>query len=76
MIVPFILLGGITGSLLRRLIAGVQHVVVNAAGCGSSMKEYAELLRDGDRRNVVDAYRYWRRDAVAVTVVWPTRSGR
>jgi glycolate oxidase iron-sulfur subunit len=26
--------------------AGVQHVVVNAAGCGSSMKEYAELLRD------------------------------
>ena len=23
-----------------------------------------ELLRDGDRRNVVDAYRYWRRDAV------------
>ena len=22
------------------------------------------LLRDGDRRNVVDAYRYWRRDAV------------
>jgi glycolate oxidase iron-sulfur subunit len=26
--------------------AGVEHVVVNAAGCGSSMKEYAELLRD------------------------------
>ncbi|MFC7496590.1 MULTISPECIES: (Fe-S)-binding protein [unclassified Nocardioides] len=24
--------------------AGVEHVVVNAAGCGSSMKEYAELL--------------------------------
>ena len=23
-----------------------------------------ELLREGDRRNVVDAYRYWRRDAV------------
>ncbi|MGH3977899.1 MAG: TrmH family RNA methyltransferase [Pseudonocardiaceae bacterium] len=23
-----------------------------------------ELLRDGDRRNVVDDYRYWRRDAV------------
>jgi tRNA G18 (ribose-2'-O)-methylase SpoU len=23
-----------------------------------------ELLRDGDRRNVVDLYRYWRRDAV------------
>ncbi|KAA2248446.1 RNA methyltransferase [Solihabitans fulvus] len=23
-----------------------------------------ELLADGDRRNVVDAYRYWRRDAV------------
>ncbi|UZJ25027.1 RNA methyltransferase [Rhodococcus antarcticus] len=23
-----------------------------------------ELLRDGDRRNVVDAYRYWRLDAV------------
>jgi glycolate oxidase iron-sulfur subunit len=26
--------------------AGVDHVVVNAAGCGSSMKEYAELLAD------------------------------
>ena len=25
---------------------GVERVVVNAAGCGSSMKEYAELLRD------------------------------
>jgi tRNA G18 (ribose-2'-O)-methylase SpoU len=24
-----------------------------------------ELLGDGDRRNVVDAYRYWRREAVA-----------
>jgi tRNA G18 (ribose-2'-O)-methylase SpoU len=23
-----------------------------------------ELLTDGDRRNVVDAYRYWRRDAI------------
>jgi len=23
-----------------------------------------ELLRDGDRRNVVDGYRYWRRDAI------------
>jgi glycolate oxidase iron-sulfur subunit len=26
--------------------AGVDHVVVNAAGCGSSMKEYAALLAD------------------------------
>ena len=26
--------------------AGVEFVVVNAAGCGSSMKEYAELLAD------------------------------
>ena len=26
--------------------AGVEHVVVNAAGCGSSMKEYAALLAD------------------------------
>jgi tRNA G18 (ribose-2'-O)-methylase SpoU len=24
----------------------------------------AELLRDGDRRNVVDAYRYWRHEAI------------
>jgi glycolate oxidase iron-sulfur subunit len=35
----------------RRLLdtfaaAQVDYVVVNAAGCGSSMKEYAELLRD------------------------------
>jgi glycolate oxidase iron-sulfur subunit len=26
--------------------AGVEYVVVNSAGCGSSMKEYAELLAD------------------------------
>jgi glycolate oxidase iron-sulfur subunit len=26
--------------------AGVDYLVVNAAGCGSSMKEYGELLRD------------------------------
>jgi glycolate oxidase iron-sulfur subunit len=26
--------------------AGVDHVVVNAAGCGSTMKEYGELLAD------------------------------
>jgi glycolate oxidase iron-sulfur subunit len=26
--------------------AGVEHVVVNAAGCGSSMKEYGQLLAD------------------------------
>jgi glycolate oxidase iron-sulfur subunit len=35
----------------RRLIdtferTGVEHVVVNAAGCGTAMKEYAELLAD------------------------------
>jgi glycolate oxidase iron-sulfur subunit len=35
----------------RRLVdrfdrAGVEHVVVNAAGCGSAMKEYADLLAD------------------------------
>ena len=35
----------------RRLLdsfadAGVEHVVVNSAGCGSSMKEYGDLLRD------------------------------
>ncbi|MEU7901544.1 heterodisulfide reductase-related iron-sulfur binding cluster [Actinoplanes sp. NPDC049118] len=29
--------------------AGVDFVIVNAAGCGSSMKEYAELLRDEPR---------------------------
>ncbi|HZA16657.1 MAG TPA: glycolate oxidase subunit GlcF [Pseudonocardiaceae bacterium] len=27
-------------------VAGVDYVVVNAAGCGSAMKEYAHLLRD------------------------------
>ena len=26
--------------------AGVEHVVVNAAGCGSAMKDYADLLAD------------------------------
>ncbi len=39
-------------SLARRLVdvfdrAGVDAVVVNAAGCGSAMKEYAELVADG-----------------------------
>jgi glycolate oxidase iron-sulfur subunit len=29
--------------------AGVEQIVVNAAGCGSSMKEYAELLEDDPR---------------------------
>jgi tRNA G18 (ribose-2'-O)-methylase SpoU len=27
-----------------------------------------ELLRDGDRRNVVDKYRYWRREAVVADI--------
>ena len=27
-----------------------------------------ELLRDGDQRNVVDAYRYWRRDVVVAHI--------
>jgi tRNA G18 (ribose-2'-O)-methylase SpoU len=27
-----------------------------------------DLLRDGDRRNVVDAYRYWRREAVVAAL--------
>ncbi len=30
----------------RSQTAGVERIVVNAAGCGSSMKEYAELLAD------------------------------
>jgi glycolate oxidase iron-sulfur subunit len=39
------------GAFARRTIdvfdrAGVEQVVVNAAGCGSAMKEYAHLLRD------------------------------
>jgi glycolate oxidase iron-sulfur subunit len=29
--------------------AGVERIVVNAAGCGSTMKEYAELLEDDPR---------------------------
>ncbi|MGZ4292754.1 MAG: (Fe-S)-binding protein [Solirubrobacteraceae bacterium] len=30
--------------------AGVEHVVVNAAGCGSAMKEYGELLGTAEAR--------------------------
>ncbi|MGH3750184.1 MAG: (Fe-S)-binding protein, partial [Micromonosporaceae bacterium] len=30
--------------------AGVDHIVVNAAGCGSAMKEYGHLLRDDPER--------------------------
>ncbi|MGH3792917.1 MAG: (Fe-S)-binding protein, partial [Pseudonocardiaceae bacterium] len=34
-------------TLIERFeVAGVDHVVVNAAGCGSAMKEYGHLLRD------------------------------
>ncbi|MGH3985028.1 MAG: (Fe-S)-binding protein [Pseudonocardiaceae bacterium] len=34
-------------ALIERFeVAGVDYVVVNAAGCGSAMKEYAHLLRD------------------------------
>jgi glycolate oxidase iron-sulfur subunit len=34
-------------ALIERFeITGVDYVVVNAAGCGSAMKEYAHLLRD------------------------------
>ena len=34
-------------ALIERFeLAGVDYVVVNAAGCGSAMKEYAHLLRD------------------------------
>jgi len=33
-------------------------------GSAESGRLDPELLRDGDRRNVVDAYRYWRQDAI------------
>lgn len=37
-------------SLIDRFdAAGVDYVVVNAAGCGSAMKDYAHLLRDDPR---------------------------
>ncbi|TDE41957.1 4Fe-4S dicluster domain-containing protein [Nonomuraea mesophila] len=38
--------------------AGVDTVVVNAAGCGSSMKEYAELLGREPRFKVADLSEY------------------
>ncbi|GAA2205757.1 heterodisulfide reductase-related iron-sulfur binding cluster [Nonomuraea monospora] len=38
--------------------AGVDTVVVNAAGCGSSMKEYAELLEHEPAFRVVDLSEY------------------
>ncbi|MGH3763822.1 MAG: glycolate oxidase subunit GlcF [Pseudonocardiaceae bacterium] len=34
------------GLIERFQAAGVDHIVVNAAGCGSAMKDYAHLLRD------------------------------
>ncbi len=38
---------GFARSIIDRFeAAGVDHVVVNSAGCGSAMKEYAHLLRD------------------------------
>jgi glycolate oxidase iron-sulfur subunit len=39
-------IGFARGLIDRFDAAGVDHVVVNAAGCGSAMKEYAHLLRD------------------------------
>ncbi|MBA2738344.1 MAG: rRNA methyltransferase [Nocardioidaceae bacterium] len=35
-----------------------------AAGSELAARLDPDLLRDGDRRNVVDAYRYWRHDAI------------
>lgn len=34
----------------------------------SDQRYDAELLRDGDRRNVVDAYRYWTREAIVADI--------
>lgn len=41
-----------------------------------------ELLRDGDRRNVVDGYRYWTLEAIVADLdarrhpfTWPSRTG-
>jgi glycolate oxidase iron-sulfur subunit len=34
-----------------RAFAGVDHIVVNAAGCGSAMKEYGDLLDTPDARD-------------------------
>jgi Fe-S oxidoreductase len=39
------------------LAAGADYIVVNAAGCGSTMKEYAELL-EGDRSYAEKAARF------------------
>ena len=39
------------------------------AGTWPSEPRYdPDLLRDGDRRNVVDAYRYWRREAIVADI--------
>ena len=35
-----------------------------AAGSAEAARLDPHLLRDGDRRNVVDAYRYWRHEAI------------
>jgi len=35
-----------------------------AAGSAEAARLDPNLLRDGDRRNVVDAYRYWRHEAI------------
>src|SRR5207302_1735582 len=37
--------------------AGVDHVVVNAAGCGSAMKEYGELLGTSEARAFAETVR-------------------
>jgi glycolate oxidase iron-sulfur subunit len=38
---------GFARALIERFeAAGVDHIVVNAAGCGSAMKDYTHLLRD------------------------------
>jgi tRNA G18 (ribose-2'-O)-methylase SpoU len=40
----------------------------DAGGWPSDPRYDPDLLRDGDRRNVVDAYRYWRREAIVADI--------
>src|SRR5207244_4075014 len=57
--------------------AGVDTVVINAAGCGSTMKEYAHLLRDdADYATRAAAFSHKCRDISEILADFPPRAPR
>ena len=73
--------GGVTGGeqpVAARVEVGVGPWLGPPPDPQSPLGRHADpvLLRDGDRRNVVDAYRYWRHDAIVADLLcWAAGEG-